>query len=366
MIEKNQKLMLKQLCKYEKRKKEKNALLKNIYIENQIFKVIIKSPESNPGYYRDVLIKVNNINYETIIKILRFMKLNNVEARLNALNQIDKLIELINRIIKEDITALEEYENYIALHSNDDKRYSQAIYKMTLLKYFDDEKNTLFKDKKVILDYIKGYDCNYIIKDVFYNIAGNLGKVKQNFMKEIIQDARSEIYNINPQTIIDKDARIEELEFNINSLCSTLSYIENSLDNINANIEEKVAESEKQVISNFFIQFNSSKFGNMLDKIIVVEKQIDTLKKSGFKIPKEFSSIPIIIKNFAKFIKEFGIEPIEQAGKIFEAIFEDIEYMTYNGEPFLNNETKKLEIDSPGWKYQDIIISKPSVKEILE
>ena len=65
-----------------------------------------------------------------------------------------------------------------------------------------------------------------------------------------------------------------------------------------------------------------------------------------------------------KFIRESGITPIDRTGREFEAEVEMLEQYTYIGEPFqCSEEKKKVVVEKPGWKYGNIMISLPTVRE---
>lgn len=74
----------------------------------------------------------------------------------------------------------------------------------------------------------------------------------------------------------------------------------------------------------------------------------------------------ISVKNIIKFLKDQGITPIREVNSIFEGDADDIDEMDYIGDEFIGEETKLLKIVSPGYRYEDIVISIPKVEEVKE
>ena len=49
----------------------------------------------------------------------------------------------------------------------------------------------------------------------------------------------------------------------------------------------------------------------------------------GVKMPPQLMSLTIIFKQLIRFVKDSGIEPIEEVGREFEASYEDISLLNY-------------------------------------
>ena len=74
--------------------------------------------------------------------------------------------------------------------------------------------------------------------------------------------------------------------------------------------------------------------------------------------------LTIVFKQLSKFIRDSGITAIDTTGREFSAEAEELAEYTYIGDPFsYAGEKKKVTVEKPGWKYGNIIISLPTVRE---
>ena len=160
--------------------------------------------------------------------------------------------------------------------------------------------------------------------------------------------------------------KVQELEFKLETTQSTLLFIQRSLDDMVANLNQQAEALKVDVITNFFTTVNSTKYGRLLDNSLAVEKKLEELRREKYRFPVEVMAMPIMIKNLLAFIRAYGFEPIKDIGAVFEATPEDLLYVDYEGEPFLGEERKQVAVVCPGWKRGDIIISKPVVREVVD
>ena len=105
-------------------------------------------------------------------------------------------------------------------------------------------------------------------------------------------------------------------------------------------------------------------YGHLLDSIELVDRRLAALKENKVKIPPQLLPLTIVFKQLLNFIKDSGIEPIDTTGRQFSTEAENLAEYTYIGEPFhYADEKKDVVVEKPGWKYEDTIISLPTVRE---
>ena len=109
---------------------------------------------------------------------------------------------------------------------------------------------------------------------------------------------------------------------------------------------------------------NSEFYGHLLDSIELVDRRLVSLKENKVKIPPQVLPLTIVFKQLLRFIKDSGIHPLDSTGREFMAEAEDLSGYTYIGEPFsYDGEKKPVTVEKPGWKYENTIISLPTVRE---
>lgn len=137
-----------------------------------------------------------------------------------------------------------------------------------------------------------------------------------------------------------------------------------TLDELNETIDETAAEAKNKAIASFYTSMNSDAYGHLLDSIELVDRRLAALKENKVKIPPQLLPLTIVFKQLLNFIKDSGIEPIDTTGRQFSTEAENLAEYTYIGEPFhYADEKKDVVVEKPGWKYEDTIISLPTVRE---
>ena len=150
------------------------------------------------------------------------------------------------------------------------------------------------------------------------------------------------------------------------NLKSALILINDELDKYKQDLEKFKDEIELNVISDFIKDLNSEKYGRLLDNFIKCQKSLKELKRNKYEFPVEVESIPILIRQYIKFIQEYGIKEIQRKQQMMLS-YEEAAKGNYIGSPYKDQtELKKVVVDSPGWIYKDMIISTPIYIEIVD
>ena len=77
--------------------------------------------------------------------------------------------------------------------------------------------------------------------------------------------------------------------------------------------------------------------------------------------------LSIIFSQIIKFVGDSKITTIDTVGREFETDYEGIDGYSYTGSEFVTEDEKKyVVVTSPGWKYEDAVISIPTIKEKLD
>ncbi len=332
----------------------------------------LMKPEKHPKYFCTQLHEKYNVELseQQIKKELRNINLNSVSKRQDMVECVKKAADNLKKALdgnKDSINNLEVFLEKVIDRTNDGRIKFKNKCLLTYLFNLDEElKNEKYN---VMLMKFKEVYCGKVLKKLFSNICRKEGINKRKDTLKVIQITQDTINSTSYISDLtgDKDKQIETLLFEIGNYQNTIEVLQSMLDDLKESIDEVSKEAEKSAVSDFFIRLNSAQYGTILDSFVVVENKLNEIKKLNIKLPNQLVVLPIIFKQLLKFIKDIGITPIDTIGRIFEAKYSDIAVMNYNGEPFMDDdEVKNMEIQKCGWKYQDIIISAPTVKEKID
>lgn len=191
--------------------------------------------------------------------------------------------------------------------------------------------------------------------DTFYKISNENSKY-------LILDYLS---FIGEENIIFLNKRIKILEENIKELKISLEMILLEKEELEKEVKLTKEKWKKESESNFFIKLNSKENNYFMDNFKLSQVKIKKLMDENYIIPEELESIIITLKSFSKFLRMNKIQEIIEVEKILKINLEESHNYIYYGSEFLDeNSEKRVIVESPGWKYEDKIISKPSVREV--
>jgi molecular chaperone GrpE (heat shock protein) len=343
---------------------------KNKQMEWAAIAVSLNHPEAFPKQLNSLLAEDYNINVsdKQMVDLLDKVNLNNPAKRKQMLDLVKTTAMQIKLLLNGDKKACGYLDNFIngPIQRDDNRIVLKSKCTLTWMILFDET----FKDPSLVtlLENCMEPYCSRIIKDIYYKVSRKLGVNSRQNARTVIEQTQAAIeastVQADYESITDKDKQIEALKFDLNNYKNALEMVQSMFDELKESVDEAANEAKRLAISEFFIKLNSSEYGNILDNLPVVDNNLSQLRKQRIQLPPQVVSLPIIFRQIMKFVKDTGIEPIESVGRVFEARYEDISLYNYNGEPFiLDNEVKTVEVSSPGWKFGDIIISTPSVRE---
>lgn len=339
-----------------------------------IIAVALKNPkESNEALYKEYKDVYEGLKQEQFMKGLRCVNLDTVEKR-------DYIQRMVSRSAKDFKSMLhgnkkatqwigKYIDNIIERDMFERRTYFKAKYLLVYLILLDEEMKS---DSYVVIikNYLEKY-CSTLLRMIYKDVCREMGFKKT--AKEMIESTRKvleetensqerETTNFNRG---DKDKLIEDLQFQINNYSNALSLVQSMFDELRDTVEESANEARTAAVSEFFASLNAKEYGNILDNMLTVEDRLLTARTQKVKIPPEIMPLTIIFKQLLRFIKEYGITPIETNGREYEVTYGEIALTNYEGEPFFNDkEKKRVKVVAPGWMYQNVTISLPTVREV--
>lgn len=335
-------------------------------LENVVFR-----PDLPPKAHANYL----NIELQKVEQIMQFFAVDSIEERTVLLEEANKYVDLIqqqlnreerNTIDDKIKIFMKDLSNRLRTKCGTDK--GKRGFRLLSLIILCKRKNyrNIFPERQKWIMTLSANDAYNFFRDLRYEINKQEKGIDVNSISEIIKESVHEDNEHEERTTENsQDDKIQELEFKLQTTQSTLKFIQRSLDDMVANIEKKTQEAQDEAINNFFTSINSERYGRLLDNAVIIDHKNTKLRQQHFKFPIEVMGMPMIIKNFIAFIKSIGFEPIRTWGEQFEVTADDLLYDVYEGEPFLGDEKKLVQVIYPGWKRKDIILSKPVVKEVF-
>ncbi len=160
---------------------------------------------------------------------------------------------------------------------------------------------------------------------------------------------------------------LEQLEQDLEDFRAALECTQTQIEMLENRLEEVREEAARDATVTFFQEMNSERAGNLLDQFVLSGRGLKKLRRSGFVFPPEAESIPASVRMFLQFLEERRIMPLAEVGTQLRISLKDSEQYDYQGSDFADGEeTKLVEVIRPGWEYQGVVISKPSVREQME
>lgn len=194
------------------------------------------------------------------------------------------------------------------------------------------------------------------LNDLFQNISNENSRYfildALNFLKE----------KHSPISLEEKIYRLENYIKELRNSLEIITFEKEQLEENNLKLkEENVLTLKKE----FFTKLNSKENNYFIDNFKLSQLKLKKLANLNYEIPLELESIIITLKSFSKFLKMNKIEEISNIGEIIDINLDESFKYNYYGSEFSNNVIrKKVIIETSGWKYEDIVISKPTVREV--
>ncbi len=328
--------------------------------DSELLKLILSDPEEYAEYYQNIINK--RYNRFDVRKKLNFLKLSDYKYRKMLSDEVKQISDLLYKmcIINED-----DIDNYNEINSILQKSSleNQVKEKMVLIDFSKRCKRNDIVDWTKTLNYVDNFISRSIFRNILNDVAIEKGFKKSKDVGMKVDDIKDQIGSILNEEVSDDNS---ELKLQNENLKSALILINDELDKYKQDLEKFKDEIELNVISDFIKDLNSEKYGRLLDNFIKCQKSLKELKRNKYEFPVEVESIPILIRQYIKFIQEYGIKEIQRKQQMMLS-YEEAAKGNYIGSPYKDQtELKKVVVDSPGWIYKDMIISTPIYIEIVD
>lgn len=350
----------------------KNVATGRINDEWMAILMALRYPKNHPREMMEMIEgdKRFKISYENLIKCLRSVNLDDPVKRGYICPQIEQTAKHLKGALngnREDALAFADFASEMTERDNTrGKMYFKAKYLLVYLIWIDEDlHNEAYA--QIARCYGERY-CERVIRQLRKEINRQLGvKEERKTAKDVLQKTEAVLASTEDDYEIAGSDELAKLRFLNENYRNSLEMVQSMFDELKESVEESAEEAKKVEISDFFGKLNSPAYGNILDNLLTVEKNLANARKAGVKMPPQFMSLTIIFKQLIRFVKDSGIEPIEEIGREFDAAYEDTALFIYDGTPYeKDGEIKKLKVLTPGWKYGDVIISTPTVQEVIE
>lgn len=316
---------------------------------------------------QDIFIKESGISYDDYCNLLHSSNLNNEEKRRYVLSVVESGITLLKKALdgdKESILKFSEFTETLERRDRKNGRYYFIGKYMIVFMLFIDPEFKSNRYQLVACTFGARY-CNKLLR----NIRNKL--IKENGLTRKKKSARDVL--IETENVLSESAKAEgmavgdeyeQLQFKYINCKNSLELVQAMLDELNETVDETAAEAKKAAIVSFYTSMNSDIYGHLLDSIELVDRRLVLLKENKVKVVPQLLPLTIVFKQLSNFIKDSGIVPIDTTGREFFAEVEELAEYTYIGTPFSSDDQKKkVIVEKPGWKYGNVVISLPTVRE---
>lgn len=316
---------------------------------------------------QDIFIKESGISYDDYCNLLHSSNLNNEEKRRYVLSVVESGITLLKKALdgdKESILKFSEFTETLERRDRKNGRYYFIGKYMIVFMLFIDPEFKSNRYQPVACTFGARY-CNKLLR----NIRNRL--IKENGLTRKKKSARDVL--IETENVLSESAKAEgmavgneyeQLQFKYINCKNSLELVQAMLDELNETVDETAAEAKKAAIVSFYTSMNSDIYGHLLDSIELVDRRLVLLKENKVKVIPQLLPLTIVFKQLSNFIKDSGIVPIDTTGREFFAEVEELAEYTYIGTPFSDDDQKKkVIVEKPGWKYGNVVISLPTVRE---
>ncbi|WP_008824466.1 hypothetical protein [Haloplasma contractile] len=343
--------------------------------QNELIALFLKEPDASSSYYQKHMNRIveRDISKNELFIMKRFLWLNCKYFTNMFIQDVKILTHYLFTFYNENVTYYEKIIskmndlNKITDTKNIYKNYNALVYRAALCLFFSNDVFNGLKNKHVI-KCCSGSYARFFLEDLTELIANHLEiktkkKQKTHFV-DVIKESLEQIEQLKgPHK--KRDDYVASLEFQLETIKSNFEQIRHLYEEQSKTLEDYKKTLEDNPVITFFKQFNSSRHGNVLDQISFTEHKIRELEKSGFVFKDEIRSLPLLIKQLAKFLKSMGIAPIKQLNETYWVKVDDIEFFEYEGEPFYSeDEEKEVIVISEGWTYKGKVIANPKVREV--
>lgn len=311
--------------------------------ENIILELCCKSPSAQPRVIAEQynsLVPGAGKTGNDIIRIFRMCKLDYISERINLLKQSNRNAQQIQDALKQnDSSIFESVKRNLNSHIQAKRLTLLALASLWKPGFVNDAYCYLLRMNRDFAN-----ECLDIILDLI-----------------TVQPSA-------PQKLQVAALTPEAYEEEIYRLTASLNRANNLVTRLQDSYEEQMIEIRAEESIRLISMLNSEKYGYILDLLFSSQDGFRQLRKKG-PVPFEIKSVQSLTRRLMEFVEDCGIVPMLEVGEHLSVQANELDGYTYDGTPFSGpNDTKKVEVISPGWSApeKEIVISYPRVKEIVE
>lgn len=342
--------------------------------EWMVIRIALTEPKLENEALADKMLKTEKGKKE-FVKLLSLVNLDTIKKRCYISERVKRISAVFVRFLDGDKKAAGEFLAYmnqlVEIDRENNMHYFNAKYLLVYL-YCEYPKFQTEKLRRIIETYMEGY-CTTFLHIICKRVCKRMNYRVKKSTKDVIEKTREALEMTKEECQKDSgedslegtESEVEHLKFQLHNYQDTLSVVQSLFDELKDSVEEAASDAKNNAVSEFFGMLNSSEYGNILDNLTVVERGFAQMRERKVVIPQEVMPLVILFKQLLRFVKNYGIKPIDVCGREFVAGYEDIEFMNFIGQAYADeNEKKRVQVTAPGWKYGDVIISVPTVREI--
>lgn len=309
------------------------------------------------------------LSYEQYKEAMHSANLDDEEKRRYVLSLVEQGVTLLKQALDGDRSAIRQFADFTEQLEPCDRRKQK--------RYFIGKSMVVFL---VLIDPDLGQEeywpivrtfgaryCDRLLRNIRDRLLKEYGMTRRRrSARDVLQRTEEALTESSAAAAgFAFGNELEQLRFMNNNYKNSLELVQAMLDELNETIDETAADAKHAAIASFYSTMNSEDYGNLLDSMELVERRLAQLKEQKVKIPPQLLPLTIVFKQLLRFIRDCGITPIETTGRAFEAEAEELAEYTYIGEPYTaEGEKKTVEVERPGWKYGEVVISLPTVREM--
>lgn len=324
-------------------------------------------PHETYDRLQKTFIKETGISYDDYRAVLHSSNLDNEDRRRYVLNIIENGTTLLKSALDGYTEAISHFSDFTENLNPRDRKNGRIYFIGKCMVIFmilvdPDLKNDTYQP--IAFTFGARY-CDKLLRNLRDRLLKENGLTrKRKSAKDVLLETENILSESAKAEGMASGNEYEQLMFKYNNCKNSLELVQATLDELNETIDETAAEAKNKAIASFYTSMNSDAYGHLLDSIELVDRRLAALKENKVKIPPQLLPLTIVFKQLLNFIKDSGIEPIDTTGREFSTEVENLAEYTYIGDPFhYAGEKKDVIVEKPGWKYEDTIISLPTVRE---
>lgn len=308
------------------------------------------------------------ISYDEYLDALRNVNLDNEDKRKYVISLVSQGMTLLKAALDGDKLAIERYSEFTEDLEPRDRKNRKMFFVGKCMVVFMILVDPDFKDdqyKPIAFSFGARY-CDRLLRNIRDGLLKEYGMSRRKkSARDVLQKTEKALFESTEAVAsFATGNELEQLRFMNNNYRNSLELVQAMLDELNETIDETAADAKKAAIASFYSTMNSEDYGNLLDSLELVDRRLATIKEQKIKVPPQLLPLTIVFKQLLRFIKDCGISQIDTTGREFITEVEGLAEYTYIGDAYLKEgEKKTVVVERPGWKFEDTVISLPTVRE---